>query len=274
MDVAFPCDDASWHGRSRQTWCEDWQIDSLDQSGRRCLCSPHGGQARFSHFGKLFVGPTDSPAFESFSLQVAVGLQVQHPAICTPTGGTLESDLPIVVFPRFQALTLTEWLDDSCGGQPATARIAVAVQIVSGLEAAHKLGFVHRAVGCEHVLILPSGQVKLIGWGNCLTVGALQRLDPAVVGRVDCGLQLAVRPPEAWLPEHEVSSAQDIYQAAHLLRDLLGPNFMASKLADSLQSLEPNDRPTAAELLGLLGELSSVVGNSSELGPGVQRRCA
>ncbi len=209
-------------------WNLHWRIDSLDSSRRRCFCSSVDGEARFTHFGKLFVGQVDSPAHDQFCRQAVVGLQSAAAGIQRPVGGRLDCELPIIVYKRLDVQTLDEWLDVT--GQPVVARLDVAERIVASVADLHDEGCAHRALRADHVLIDSTNQVYLAGLGD------IALLDQHHIG------------------EAEALSA-DMRGLARVLALLIGEQFLATPLAKAMQGASHS--PTARQLYSLMQSSAS-----------------
>ncbi|GAB5405277.1 MAG: hypothetical protein Aurels2KO_35080 [Aureliella sp.] len=241
-------------------WQAEWTIDSLDETRRRCLCSPSGSRDRFTHFGKLFTGSQPSREYDAFCRAATIGLTARHDGIPTPIGGKLDCGLPILVFQRREGMTLNEWLNLDTAPQPMFRRLDVASKIVAALQHVHRMGYIHGSVSADHVLVKPDDSIALVGWGSCEIVGAkLPPLNQHVH---------SLRQPSA--PERsgttQASSSEDIFALAYVLGELLGQSFMASPIARSLLSADPFQRPTTGEIAKLLNHFQSAISNTPDFG--------
>lgn len=244
-------------------WHAEWKIDSLDETRLRCFCSPKGAESRFSHFGKLFTGQRPSRAYDSFCRSATVGLQTKHDAIPAAVGGTLDAQLPILVFERVSALTLQEWLSMEVAPQPMFRRLEIAAAIVDALQCIHHIGYMHGQISAQHILVMPNDKVQIIGWGACEVVGANLPALPAVLRSVHMAEYNPHIAPERQRPSH-ASSAEDIFALAFVLGELLGQSFLSSPLARNLLCEDPQDRPTTPELAALLKHFRTAVGNTPD----------
>lgn len=168
---------------------------------------------------------------------------VEHSGVPALAGFNLDASQPLLVYPRLDARTLSEWLDGPLGNQPFSSRIAVARQLLEALSAIHDAGFSHGQLQCEHILVSGGGLVKIVGLGACQRVGLPSELTRS---------RTPYNAPETCRLGFEVSSAQDIYSTAPLLTKLFGESFAKTSLAQAMQALSPADRPQASELLNLV----------------------
>jgi eukaryotic-like serine/threonine-protein kinase len=119
----------------------------------------------------LQSGGFDRAAGARFAREARVAAAIHHPNVCTVTdSGSLEDGSPFLVMERLYGETLRAFIA-RVGRLDAEEAIEVSVQILSGLQAAHELGIVHRDVKPENVyLARPQGglpQVKLLDFGMC-----------------------------------------------------------------------------------------------------------
>ena len=113
----------------------------------------------------------DRAAAARFEREARVAGAIHHPNVCAVTdAGTLEDGSPFLVMERLYGETLRAHFGRMGRLDPDEA-IELAVQMLSGLEAAHALGIVHRDMKPENVFIvrrkgcLPL--VKLLDFGMC-----------------------------------------------------------------------------------------------------------
>ncbi len=113
----------------------------------------------------------DRAAAARFAREARVAAAIHHPNVCTVTdSGMLENGSPFIVMERLYGETLRAY-NTRVGRIDAEEAIEIAVQMLSGLEAAHVLGIVHRDMKPENVFVLrpPGGLplVKLLDFGMC-----------------------------------------------------------------------------------------------------------
>lgn len=122
------------------------------------------------------------------------------------------------------------------GPLPAEQAADLAVQLLSVLEAAHRLGFVHRDIKPSNIMVTASGQVKLADFGIAQLVGGTRLTGGGVIGTP------AYMAPEQ-LQSFAVSPAIDLWSLGVTLygvveghnpfdRDTTAATFMAILMAD------------------------------------------
>ena len=96
--------------------------------------------------------------------------QVTHPNVVTVFDRGHDHGRPYLVMELLDGLSLPEYLQ-RLQGQSLHAKTALMLQVCDGLKAAHDLGVVHGHLKPGHVLVQPSGVVKLIDLGLPLPGG-------------------------------------------------------------------------------------------------------
>ena len=173
----------------------------------------------------LTSGTMDRAAAARFEREARVAGAIHHPNVCAVTdAGTLEDGSPFLVMERLYGETLRTYLARMGRLDPDEA-IEIAVQMLSGLEAAHALGIVHRDMKPENVFIvhrkgsLPL--VKLLDFGMCRRK-ATQRMDDHTLTRVGT----VVGTPEYMAPEQasglrDFDLRIDLYAVGVILYEML-----------------------------------------------------
>lgn len=119
----------------------------------------------------LQSGGFDRAAGARFAREARVASAIHHPNVCTVTdSGMLDDGSPFLVMERLHGETLRSYVARA-GRLDAEEAIELSVQMLSGLEAAHALGIVHRDMKPENVfLVRPPGSlplVKILDFGMC-----------------------------------------------------------------------------------------------------------
>lgn len=142
------------------------------------------------------------------------------------------------------------------GTLPADEAIAIASQILAGLEAAHRAGIVHRDIKPENVLLGHDGATKLIDFGIALA--------PAASTLTQSGL--AIGTPAYLSPEQaqgrEATPASDLYSTGAVIYEMLvgKPPFRGeSALAIATQHVISTPTPPREHRPGIPAELEHVV---------------
>ena len=119
----------------------------------------------------LQPGGFDAASRARFEREARVAAAIHHPNVCAVTdSGVLDTGSPFLVMERLHGETLRAYVA-RMGRLDAEEAIEFAVQMLSGLEAAHALNIVHRDMKPENVFLTrPDGTlplVKLLDFGMC-----------------------------------------------------------------------------------------------------------
>jgi serine/threonine-protein kinase len=177
-------------------------------------------EARDLHTGSLVAvkilqaNALDRAAAARFAREARAASSIHHPNVCTVTdAGTLEDGSPFLVMDRLYGETLRAYVA-RMGRLDAEEAIELSVQMLSGLEAAHELGIIHRDMKPENVFIVrPEGSlplVKLLDFGMCRRQSG-QPIDDHTLTRVGT----VVGTPEYMAPE-QASGRRDFDQRIDL----------------------------------------------------------
>ena len=204
----------------------------------------------------LQAGSFDRAGAARFDREARVAAAIHHPNVCAVTdSGVLEDDSPFLVMERLYGETLRSYVARS-GRLDADEAIELAVQMLSGLEAAHALGIVHRDMKPENVFLvdpdatqLHPERVKLLDFGMC------RRRSPDVaLGADDHSLTRAgtvVGTPEYMAPEQASGKRKfdrriDLYAVGVMLYELItgkrafsGPDPRAVLVAVLVNDIPP-----------------------------------
>jgi len=121
----------------------------------------------------LQSGAAERSALERFAREARVAAAIRHPNVCSVIdSGRLDDGSPFLVMERLYGETLRSYVG-RVRRVDAEEAIELAVQMLSGLDAAHEIGIVHRDVKPENVFLARSGGhagpplVKLLDFGMC-----------------------------------------------------------------------------------------------------------
>lgn len=227
----------------------EWKIDGqphLRASDRRSFtqlayCSNRESQQSSTHIVKLLPMTASMSQCEQFERQAYLAMRLYN-AVATTVSCRLDSAQPILVYPRLSGLRADDWFYSQAAWTARPNWIALGQTLLLQLVSLHKLGYAHGQIRPEHVWIGDTGEVNLLGLGNCEPVG--NRLSPRFeADRFDS--------PETRFATSEVSSAQDIYSAAVVIDLISGGLFSKTPIGRCMQAIDPYDRPTSVELVQL-----------------------
>ncbi len=94
--------------------------------------------------------------------QAAAGLR--HPCIVNVYDVGQDGDIHYIVMEYVEGSDLKSLLLRN-GPLPIEQAVAIAEQVAEGLEAAHRMGMIHRDVKPQNILVSPSGEVKITDFG-------------------------------------------------------------------------------------------------------------
>jgi serine/threonine-protein kinase len=207
----------------------------------------------------------DRAAAPRFAREARVAAAIHHPNVCTVTdSGMTQDGSAFLVMERLYGETLRAYIA-RMGRLDADEAIELSVQMLSGLEAAHSLGIVHRDMKPENVFIVRSeGRlplVKLLDFGMCRRQSPhLQVMDDRTLTRAGT----VVGTPEYMAPEQASGRRKfdqriDLYAVGVMLYEALtgtrafhGPDpraVLVSVLASQLPSVRAicPDLPVAVD---------------------------
>lgn len=180
------------------------------------------------------------------------GLLAVSPAIGTPLSDAIE-----------------QRADESVVLTPATL-LDVVLQLARAIEAAHDAGVVHGQLDPEQVVLTPTGDLYVFGFGTVRAPGkgwippevarghqATEATDRWSVAAIAAGLVLG-RP--MWDDPAE-AEAGDVSTAVELIRRQWAS---LGEVLGAMLSREPEDRPTGPDVVSLLEELAALAGPDTE----------
>ncbi len=106
------------------------------------------------------VQPADAAALEHRVHEMKLAARLNHPNLAHVIEVGVQDHWPYVACDRALGVTLGEWLDS----QPALAPLdaaALICQALQGLAYAHEAGIAHHDLQLHHVLVGPTGQVRI-----------------------------------------------------------------------------------------------------------------
>jgi serine/threonine-protein kinase len=123
--------------------------------------------------------------------------------------------LPYIVLEYIDGRTLKEILDEN-GPMPPRIAVALVVQVLDALNAAHNAGIIHRDVKPQNVIVMQSGKVKLMDFGIAREVDANT---VTFTGSTVLGSVHYLSPEQA--KGQPVTEGSDLYSAGIMLYEML-----------------------------------------------------
>jgi len=222
----------------------------------------------------------DASSRERFAREARVAAAIHHPNVCSILdAGRLPDGRPFVVMERLWGETLRACLQ-RLGPLEAEVGIDIAMQMLSGLEAVHSLGVVHRDLKPDNVfLVQRSGcmpVVKLLDFGMCRQ--SIFDSDEPLDDRTLTRAGTVVGTPEYMAPEQAAGKRAfdariDVYAVGLLLYEALsgkrvfeGPDARAILVSILTKRVPPlrTHRPD------LPSGLERVIGRALERDPGAR----
>jgi len=112
----------------------------------------------------------DASAMKRFEREARAASALNHPNICTIHAVEEHEGQPFIVMELLEGRTLRDVVSEQADsktklGFPINPLLDVAVQIATGLEAAHLKGIIHRDIKPANVFVTNQGQVKILDFG-------------------------------------------------------------------------------------------------------------
>jgi Tol biopolymer transport system component len=193
----------------------------------------------------------DQDALSRFEREAKAVAALSHPNILAIHDFGREQGTVYAAMELLEGETLRERLRD--GALPTRKAVEVALEIASGLAAAHEKGVVHRDLKPENVFLLSSGQVKVLDFG-------LARMDPvAPEGQDVATVSLSTEPGRVMgtvgymAPEQvrgkAVDARADIFSFGAVLYEMLTGRraFHGESPVETLNAILKEDPPSLFE---------------------------
>lgn len=157
----------------------------------------------------------DAEFLRRFEREARAVLHLSHENIVRAFDVGETDGLPYIVLEYVDGRTLKEIIDEN-GPMPSRIAVALAVQVLDALDAAHAAGIIHRDVKPQNVIVMQSGKVKLMDFGIAREVDANT---VTFAGSTVLGSVHYLSPEQAkGLP---VSEGSDLYSAGIMLYEML-----------------------------------------------------
>ena len=157
----------------------------------------------------------DAEFLRRFEREARAVLHLSHENIVRAFDVGEADGLPYIVLEFVDGRTLKEIIDEN-GPMPSRIAVALVVQVLDALDAAHAAGIIHRDVKPQNVIVMQSGKVKLMDFGIAREVDANT---VTFAGSTVLGSVHYLSPEQAkGLP---VSEGSDLYSAGIMLYEML-----------------------------------------------------
>ena len=157
----------------------------------------------------------DAEFLRRFEREAKAVLHLSHDNIVRAFEVGEMGDLPYIVLEYVDGRTLKDILDEN-GPMPPRIAVALVVQVLDALGAAHASGIIHRDVKPQNVIVMQSGKVKLMDFGIArdLNANTVTFSGATVLGSVHY-----LSPEQA--KGQPVAEGSDLYSAGIMLYEML-----------------------------------------------------
>ncbi|MEA4869716.1 MAG: protein kinase [Christensenella sp.] len=157
----------------------------------------------------------DAEFLRRFEREARAVLHLSHENIVRAFDVGETDGLPYIVLEFVDGRTLKDIIDEN-GPMPSRIAVALVVQVLDALGAAHAAGIIHRDVKPQNVIVMQSGKVKLMDFGIAREVDANT---VTFTGSTVLGSVHYLSPEQAkGLP---VTEGSDLYSAGIMLYEML-----------------------------------------------------
>jgi DNA-binding winged helix-turn-helix (wHTH) protein/tRNA A-37 threonylcarbamoyl transferase component Bud32 len=144
---------------------------------------------------------TDSVALERFRREAYAASALNHPNICTIHAIEDYEEQPFIVMELLEGETLRELVSASPASSQSTCQqkaplqvdklLDVAIQVIDGLDSAHRRGIIHRDIKPANIFVTIRGQAKILDsvWHSLVRIQ--QRLDLTSPARAETVMKVA-----------------------------------------------------------------------------------
>jgi serine/threonine protein kinase len=132
---------------------------------------------------KFLNVPIDADVAARFIQEIKTARKVVHPNVVRVFNFEKWGDHPFIVMEYIDGVPLPRWLKRSPAPRPSD-RLRLAHQLASALDAAHRVGVIHRDIKPDNILVKGSGEAKILDFGIARpeTTGHTLTAEGAIVG--------------------------------------------------------------------------------------------
>jgi eukaryotic-like serine/threonine-protein kinase len=173
-------------------------------------------------------------------------------------------------------LLVGETLRQRLDGRPLSSRTAIdyAIQIASGLAAAHERGIAHRDIKPANLFVTRDGRIKLLDFGIAKLIGPGATGDATETVTIDAVPRMPVVGTIAYMsPEQarglRTDQRSDIFSLGTVLYEMLAgfPPFRRGTTADNLRAIVNDEPPNFSATASVHGPLENVIRHCLEKEP-------
>lgn len=126
---------------------------------------------------------SDATFVSKFKMEAQAAAGLSHPNIVNIYDVVDEGDIHFIVMERVEGITLKSYITKK-GHLEVKEAIGIAIQVASGIEAAHEQHIIHRDIKPQNMLISMDGKVKVADFGIARAVSSQTMNAATVVGSV------------------------------------------------------------------------------------------
>ena len=116
----------------------------------------------------------DKAFIDKFKMEAQAAARLSHPNIVSVYDVVEEDALHYIVMELIEGITLKNYIDKK-GCLENKEAIGIAIQVASGIAAAHSHHIVHRDIKPQNIIISRDGKVKVADFGIARAVSSLRR---------------------------------------------------------------------------------------------------